>query len=471
MKCVSFKIDKRFGELIEMSRRDAIYIYPAEVQRGLIGGLGVIKDRKIIRCIRDLDRGIFKFYNLKTCIPFLFLTDVFYFKKTYELFGLTPFVLKGGQIVYYANLTNEEVEHLKNCGASVEDRVCAYYDPNINALNPLLQLIDNLEFEERELLKKALKLGFLSKWFDLTKEWSDVSRTILSKFPEFTSIRHFQKKLIRTLTDFINRHRKLFNDLYPVSISSNPYSALTIIRNAVDVIRNPEVKERIKFDEFQPTLEITGMELHFKLTLPSLITAIRIREALKEVFSDARILSIPRRKREELLYRFSVKFETDFPYHDVDKFITSVNKAVAGIIDSVKKEKKEDSLLTDLARFLIWIKKIWFRITTPPHFRDVVLDSLHKTGWILFSLNEKTLYKTLIIEGEAWCDYQIYKIRRSSDRVLKSVRSTDELREVLQRDDIVYAMVAHKDFLRDCMTFFTELNKNLSNIYPDTLLI
>ena len=467
MKCVSFKIDDRFEEVIGMSSMDTIYIYPAEIQRSLIGGLGVIKDRKVIKHIRDLDGGIFKFYNLKSCIPFLFLTDMFYFKKTYELFGLTPFVLKDGQIVYYTNLTNEEVKHLKDRGASVEDRVCDYYDPNINALNPLLQLIDNLEFEEREFLKKALKLGFLSECFDLTEEWSDVSRIISSKFPEFTSVRHFQRKLIRTLTDFINRYQRLFRDLYPVSVSSNPYSALTIIRNAVDVVRNPEVKERVKFDEFQPTLEITGMELHFKLTLPDLMTAIRIREALKEAFSDARILSIPRRNREDLLYRFSVRIKTDFPYHDVDKFITSVNKAVAGVIDCVRREKNEDYLSIDIAKFLIWIKKIWFRVTAPPHFRNIVLSSLHKTGWIITSLNEKTLYKTLIIEGEAWCDYQIYRVKRSSDKVLKSVGSTDELRELLQGKD-VYVMVAHKDFLRDCMNFFMELNKNIN---PDTLLI
>jgi len=470
---VAFKLEK-FSEspdLLEASCMDYIYVYPAQAKRGLIGGLGISTNPKILNCLSSTGKDLFKFYNLETCVSFLFLGETFYFDKLLELFHLTPFIVRDGEIVYFIDTTDEELKLLKDYKVYVEKNVyCEYYDENINGLNPFLQLVNILTFDElkKEYLITAIKNGFTSKWIDLNDLPLDESNRILSKLQNkvnvtITSRKHAQKLLVRYLDEFVNKYRKqLFSDIFSVSFSADPNSALVIFRNVYNALRSPETKERVLSEEVQPELKITRIEIHFKLLLPNDELANKIVRALKKEFENAELIHKPIKRDDESIepfYRFSVRFNTEFDYYNIQEFVRLLHYTTGGIVECITK----NAPLVRISRMLMWIKKVWFKITAPLHFREAVLESLNETKWLITSLEEKKLHNKWILEGEAWCDYQIFKPKKS---IVRMLQTKEEIRE-----SDMYYFAADRTFLRDCMKFFTAFSKNVSRRYPDVLLV
>jgi len=150
---------KNFENYLFKCCKDYIYFYPAQAKRGLVGGLGVT-NLEMKKCLYS-SKGIFKFYNFKSCIPFLFLDETIYFKRLFKMFGLAPFIISNDGLTYYTNATDEEIKHLEklNYEFRVEGGYCEYYDKNLNSLNPFLQLVILLHDDEikRNYITTAVK--------------------------------------------------------------------------------------------------------------------------------------------------------------------------------------------------------------------------------------------------------------------------------------------------------------------------
>ncbi len=477
---IAFKL-KEFNDdevLLKASCIDYMYIYPAQARDYLIGGFGISINPNVHKYLSNINKNIFKFYHYPSCVFFLFLGETFYFDELLKIFGLAPFVVRDGEIVYYIDATEEELEFLKEHYSIYIERnaYCEYYDQNLNGLNPLLQLISLLPFDEikKEYLITSIKLGFASKWINLTKLPINRSNKIVSelrKIKNVTSTRHAQKLLSRYIDEFIRKYLEIFRDMYSVSFSADSNSALKVFYNVYNALRNPETKKRVMANEYQPELTIKSVEIHFKLTLPNEELAYKILEALREEFTNAKLLYKPNKEAKDLLYRFSVKVDVGISYHNVQEFTRLIHYITGGIIESVTKNTPTGHMsqmlvwLVRISRMLMWIKKIWFRITAPPHFREAILESLNETKWLIISLEEKSFYDdTWVLEGEAWCDYQIFKPKRHITPLLLSKK------EDISESDLYYFAV-DRNFLKDCMRFFTAFSENLRRRYPDVLLI
>ncbi|MCD6493107.1 MAG: hypothetical protein J7K36_04825 [Archaeoglobaceae archaeon] len=213
------------------------------------------------------------------------------------------------------------------------------------------------------------------------------------------------------------------------------------------------------YKEYQPELTVTSVEIHFKLTLPSEELAYKLLKSLREQFTNAELLYKPKKELNELLYRFSVKVDSEFSYHNMEEFTKLIHIVTGNIFESIT--QKDPSI--KLSRMLMWVKKIWLKIKAPPHFKEAILESLNETKWFITSIDESTIYDTYILKLEVWCDYQLFKQKPSSDMVLRSGE------EISERD--LYDTVADKEFLKDCMRFFTAFSENIKRKYSDILLI
>ena len=465
-----------------------IYFYPSHAEKRFISGVGVINENQLKLALTGSGKDMLRFYDITTRYSiFLLLGNSFYRGELIGNFGLKPFIIKKGLIIYYSNnpinltLKNWIIEHNEK---EYEEPFDEYSD----RLNPLLHLATILPFEtwrreySKEIFIKALKLGFLTEWQTLSELTGDEKHAKMDKDciryksildhleKEFRCAEGLlQKHLNRSINDIARFNVELIRDLCSIAKTSNEETSLWIFSNFCNAISEPTSKERIKHREFPVKLFVNGIGIDFKIYIPITTTAEHVLDILSNTFKDVKIHSFPfpgSYKKGHVYHTFYGTLKLCHEDYDMIPVIVTdlITSKLGEITEGIS---KKSHMFWHFAKGFMRVKKIEIEIEAPKHFEDSVFKAIGSVGWLLASSEGELGKDKWILKAQIWCDYPLYKLKSEEKQL--SVDFDSEKDDALEKlDEEIYDLYFPAKFGMDCSYFFTVLYDEIARKYGYT---
>jgi hypothetical protein len=469
-----------------------IFFYPAHAEKRFFSGVGVLNENQLKVALSESGKDMLRFYDISAGYSiFLLLGSSFYKRKLIENFGLKPFSIKKGLIVYYSNnpinltLKNWEIE--KN-----EKKYDEPFDKYTHGLNPILHLATILPkgIWRRDYIKKnfvtALKHGFLNEWQTVSEleekakhaqrdEDRIKSKSILECLREQCECADalLQKHLNRSINDIARYNVELIRDICRIAKASDKDSSLQIFNNFYNVISERASKERIEHQEFPVKLFVNDIEIDFKIYIPPPSTAEHVLNILNNAFEDVKILYSPPpevykkwQPNVSLYHFFSGTLKLYHEDYDMIPVIATdlVNSKLNEITEKIGEKSHMD---WHMSKRFMRVKKIWIEIEAPKHFDDAIFKAIGSVGWLLTSSEEELGKDRWILKAQIWCNYPLYEFK--SEEKLLSIDFDSEKDDALEKlYDGIYDLYFPAKFGMDCSYFFTVLYKEIARKYNYT---